>query len=297
MSAITNEACQPASTRYHPAMVTNLDDKVRRVRWANRQMRSGHVVIGEILYEPGGFLGPRLQPDYQLVMIHSGGCAVRIDQREYHLEVGRVYLLHPGHREQFRFSTQSQSHHSWCAVSPELIPKDMRRELNTATGGAVPSSRIFDHLYAAAFSLRLPLDDCATREINFLGLCFLSEYLRLARDIIASAEPNEPVRKACQYMAEHLGDEDCLSRATQAAGISRNALIYKFRQNLGLPPARYLWRLRTERGIAMLGETGHTISEIAYQCGFKTPYHFSRLVRQIQGASPRKLRQKIWGKI
>ena len=37
------------------------------------------------------------------------------------------------------------------------------------------------------------------------------------------------------------------------------------------------------------------VSEIADRCGFKNPFHFSRLLRQMQGASPRKLRQRAWG--
>ena len=275
-------------------MAINHDDQMRKVRWANRRVRSDQVVIGEIWYEPGGFFGPRIQPDYQLVLVHSGGCRVAVDQQEFELELGRVHLFLPGRREHFHFSAQGQSHHSWCSVCPRFLPKDLRRELDRVAAGSVPSSKTFEHLLAAAFALRLPLDDYAIREINLMASCFFAEYLRLARDVIAATEADEPVRKARSYMAEHLGELDCLALATKICGVSRNALIYKFRQNFGLTPARYLWRLRVERGLAMLGETGHTVAEIAYQCGFKTPYHFSRLVRRFQGASPRDLRRQMW---
>ena len=34
-----------------------------------------------------------------------------------------------------------------------------------------------------------------------------------------------------------------------------------------------------------------TISEIAYQCGYKNPYHFSRQIRQFFKHSPSELRK------
>lgn len=44
----------------------------------------------------------------------------------------------------------------------------------------------------------------------------------------------------------------------------------------------------------MLTETGHTVGEIAYACGFRDPFHFSRLVKGLQGVSPQNLRRQIW---
>jgi AraC family L-rhamnose operon regulatory protein RhaS len=46
----------------------------------------------------------------------------------------------------------------------------------------------------------------------------------------------------------------------------------------------------------MLTETGLTIAEIAYTCGFKNQFHFSRKVTECQGMSPREFRRKAWGK-
>lgn len=76
--------------------------------------------------------------------------------------------------------------------------------------------------------------------------------------------------------------------------MSRNAIIYKFRQEMQATPARYLWRFRTERGAAMLRETGHTTAEIAYSCGFANAFHFSRLIKQHFGRSPKELRRQAW---
>jgi len=60
--------------------------------------------------------------------------------------------------------------------------------------------------------------------------------------------------------------------------ILRNTPIRKFQKHHHATSSRFLWKLRAERGIAMLGETGLSVAEIAYQCGFQNPFHFSRMM-------------------
>jgi AraC family L-rhamnose operon regulatory protein RhaS len=85
-----------------------------------------------------------------------------------------------------------------------------------------------------------------------------------------------------------------LSAARLASGVSRNTLLSKFHRIMHTTPAHYLWKVRAERGISMLKETGRTIAEIAYHCGFKNPFHFSRLLKQRTGRSPREIRHAAW---
>ena len=59
---------------------------------------------------------------------------------------------------------------------------------------------------------------------------------------------------------------------------------------------RYVWEARTRRGAQLLRETGLTVSEIAYRCGFQTPFHFSRWVKQVHGMSPKEFRAQAWGR-
>jgi hypothetical protein len=50
-----------------------------KLRWANRRVHTDNVVFGEVRYEPGGLCGPRIQRDYQLVVLHAGDCHVTVD--------------------------------------------------------------------------------------------------------------------------------------------------------------------------------------------------------------------------
>jgi len=99
-----------------------------------------------------------------------------------------------------------------------------------------------------------------------------------------------------RYVGDHFAEENCLPAARQAAGVSRNTLLNKFHQSLDTTPAHYLWKVRAERGISMLAETGRTVAEIAYHCGFKNPFHFSRLLKQQTGRSPKEIRHHAWSR-
>ncbi|MDD4869685.1 MAG: AraC family transcriptional regulator [Kiritimatiellae bacterium] len=263
------------------------------ILWDNRRIRTPNVTFGEVRYKPGGFVGPRIQRNYQLVILHSGSCQVTVDESQHNLTPGWVSLYTPKHREYFLFSMDAETHHTWCHLNPNFTPPGLKRQLVKAPF-SIPCSDAFKHLHAAAFKLRPPIKQNAGNLIDQLGLSLFFEYLIMAQEQSSHSRHDAAVNNAIRHMEEHFGDKDCLQSAQKISGVSQNALIYKFNEELNTTPARYLWKLRTEQGVAMLGETGLSIAEIAYRCGFKNPYHFSRLVKTLQGSSPRKVRRHAW---
>lgn len=261
------------------------------VLWDNRSLRAPGVVFGEIRYRPGGLCGPRIQKDFQLVMLHSGSCRLLIDGACADLIPGSAALLRPGGQEHFRFSIDAETHHTWCALSPDHVPRGLALQLTRCPPSA-PCSATFRHLHAAAFKLSRPVHGPSRQVVLHTALCLFHEYVNMS--CRSDALRTTPVHHALRYMEEHFGEQDCLVGARRAAGISRNALIYKFQDALKLTPARFLWRIRVERGVALLAETGLTIAEISARCGFRNPFHFSRMIRLSQGAPPRDVRRKAW---
>jgi len=264
-----------------------------RVLWSNRRICSASTVCGEIRYQPGGFCGPRHQRDVQLVMVQSGACQVTIDEVVGDLPVGWAGVFLPGHREYFAFSPTHETHHTWCAVDPAQLPASLRKRLAHAPARC-PCSATFNQMHAAALALPWPLGEVRTTVLDQLGLSLLWEYVAMGESWQQHRFCDGPVDRARHYMEAHLADHDCLEGALEAAGISRNALIKQFAATLGLTPARYLWQQRTERGIALLGDSGLSITDIAARCGFANPFHFSRLVRRLQGLAPTAIRQRHW---
>jgi AraC-like DNA-binding protein/quercetin dioxygenase-like cupin family protein len=260
---------------------------------ANWRVHTANAIAGEVLYEPGGECGPRMQRDFELVILHSGACRVDVDGATRELRAGAVYLFLPGHREHFRFAGDRQTHHSFCSVHPAFMPKAFGRQLQKAVT-QVNCSEVFRNLLRTVFKTRPPQNASARTMIDQMALCLFAEYLDSARRADSEPDQDLAVDRFRSHIEEHFGDADCLLQAHRAARVSRNGLILRFRSQMQMTPARYLWRVRVERGAAMLYETGYSISEIADQCGFKTPFHFSRLIKTHFGMSPKDLRNKAW---
>lgn len=253
------------------------------------------VFFGDVWYAAGGQLGPRVQSDYQLVIVHLGEAAVTIEKQRCLITPGFVALLLPGRNEYFRFSRHHPTHHTWCAVRPHAVQPALRRRL-AQLPAVQTQSQTFESLMKAAFSIASWRKKEGRHMLRLLGFALLEEYVRMAKEGVDEANRESSQERGRRYLEDHCAEENCLHGAAKAAGITPQHLIRLFRQHYQMTPGRYLWQTRVERGVGLLTATGLTVAEIADRCGFKNPFHFSRLLRKMQGLSPRQLRQRAWVK-
>lgn len=261
--------------------------------WEDRHVYSGRSVFGQTIYEPGGYCGPRIQRDFEFVILHSGSAKVLVDGKSLNLRPGMVYLFLPNHREEYRFATNCRTHHSWFTLQPELLNDEIRRLIARAPREAPPSD-FFTTLMTAIFLINPVQDEIRGQAIDHVALALCAEYLGITRSVSGNAEADLCVARALRHMEDHYSEPDCLATTLAIAHCSRTGFHARFVRATKLPPDRYLWRLRTEKGIALLSATGLTVAEIADRCGFQNPFHFSRLVKRLNGSSPRMIRELAW---
>lgn len=86
-----------------------------------------------------------------------------------------------------------------------------------------------------------------------------------------------------------------LEQLAQLADISVSSFRQQFKAMTGFSPMDYLIRLRIERGMELINYySGQlSLSEIAWQCGFKDVNYFSRQFKRHYGESPRKVIRKV----
>jgi AraC-like DNA-binding protein len=268
--------------------------RVKNISLVNTGGPRPEVTFGDVWCKPSGAFGPRVQGDYQLVIVLLGEARVWVDGSFFDIPPGSVALLHPGHQERFHFSRSHPTHHTWCAVRPDAVPLPLRRRL-ARLPAVLPQSRAFDGLMKAAFNITSWREPEGRRMLKVLGLAVLDEYVRLAKEGGDDRELGTPHARARSWLEEHFAEADALAGAARAAAVTPQHLIRLFRAHYQTTPGRYLWQMRVERGAGLLVASGLTVAEIADRCGFKNPFHFSRLLRRMQGVSPRQLRQREWG--
>lgn len=254
------------------------------------------IDIGQVTYPPGGTLGPRLQLNLQLVVIHSGSMTVWIDDFPHQAGANSAFLLLPDHHERFAFATKSATTHSWlhARIAP-LSPSSTR--FLAQLPRPIPLSLSVSELMSQAD--RLQHSPLATRAqlLKSIGTHIFWQYIGEAE--VERLKPvggagSRPVEEARRYIRDHLHEPLTLATIAQAAAISKSQLTRLFSAELNTTPIAFLWRERIGRGVNMLRNTGLSVGEIANRCGFQSRYHFSRSIRQATQMSPTELRQKWW---
>lgn len=105
---------------------------------------------------------------------------------------------------------------------------------------------------------------------------------------IASAR----TKRMLAYIHDHCGEAIGVDEIAGAASISRREAFRCFRQVLDTTPALYLLQHRINRGARMLVETGKTITEISFDCGFSSSSYFCKAFHDLTGVSPSAFRQQ-----
>lgn len=91
---------------------------------------------------------------------------------------------------------------------------------------------------------------------------------------------------------ENLANSDLsVSGIARKMGISRMQLHRKITGLVNQPPSDFIKTIRLEMAYKLLKEQELNISEIAYQTGFSTPFHFSRVFKNKYGIPPSKVKK------
>lgn len=98
------------------------------------------------------------------------------------------------------------------------------------------------------------------------------------------------LERAIRYMNDHLHASMTLQELAGHTALSRQHLIYMFKQETGLPPIDYYLRLKMQRAGQLLSLTGLSVKEIAGLVGVFDPYYFSRMFKKLMGVSPTEYR-------
>jgi transcriptional regulator GlxA family with amidase domain len=81
-------------------------------------------------------------------------------------------------------------------------------------------------------------------------------------------------------------------RLARVSGAAEAHFARSFKEAFGVPPHRYLLTRRIERATALLRDTDLSITEIAFQTGWRSLGTFGRTFRDVTGESPGEFRAR-----
>lgn len=99
------------------------------------------------------------------------------------------------------------------------------------------------------------------------------------------------VQKVDEYVQSHYKENISLRDLAQLVNMSEVGFSRFFRMRTGMRLSDYLIGIRIGHATRMLVDTTHTISEIAYTCGFNNISNFNRQFLRIKHITPNAFRQ------
>lgn len=104
---------------------------------------------------------------------------------------------------------------------------------------------------------------------------------------------NPYMNRAVQYILAHLMDPALSNdRIALELGISEVYLRRLFLENYKTTPKQYIIEARIQLARQMLRESHLSITDISFQCGFSSTYHFCRTFKSHAGLSPSEYRMR-----
>ena len=93
------------------------------------------------------------------------------------------------------------------------------------------------------------------------------------------------------YLRKNFTRDVKLSEAARVANMSETAFSRFFRQHTGKSFTDYLTDMRIGNAARMLVDTGKTVAEICYGCGYNNMSNFNRIFRRKKGCTPSEFRE------
>ena len=95
------------------------------------------------------------------------------------------------------------------------------------------------------------------------------------------------IKKIEEAILDHLDDDNfSIHHLSRDITLSRSQTHRKIKALTGMSTANYIRHVRLHKAKELLITTTYSISEIAYQVGFKTPTYFSRAYKDLFDESP-----------
>lgn len=251
--------------------------------------------FGEEIYAGYGRFNQVNYTSITLVAVETGELILYNDGFPRKISAGEAVLVRVQESFMAVVTSNQRTRALWCdSVNPPLTDQACKI-IDELPSPLLVSGRLRDLLEQGYMLDKQDVDDPALEELkNALGLAALCAFVHEA----GMAKENPPIPAAVQRVKEYIDSnyqESCgLDVLAELAALTPSYLIRKFNHYYGVTPNKYLWHIRSKKGVELLQHTSLNVTEIADKCGFQNGHHFSRVIKKTFGYAPRFYRNRIW---
>ncbi|MFJ9373088.1 GlxA family transcriptional regulator [Streptomyces sp. NPDC101455] len=116
---------------------------------------------------------------------------------------------------------------------------------------------------------------------------------QFSAQLAAQTARREPLREVQQWITEHPDDDLSVDSLAARARLSPRHFARAFQSETGMPPGRYVDRVRLEHARRLLEDTADGIEQISRSSGYGTPESMRRAFLKTLGTSPAEYRRRF----
>lgn len=116
---------------------------------------------------------------------------------------------------------------------------------------------------------------------------------QFSAQLAAQVACREPLRDVQQWIADNPAADLSVETLASRASLSPRQFARAFAAEVGMPPGRYVDRVRLESARRRLEDTSDGVEETARACGYGTPETMRRAFIRALGASPAEYRRRF----
>lgn len=282
----------------------------------------GHSVCG-----PDWSLRGRTLGDMELLVVYVGTVRCEIDHVDYILREGEGCLVPPGvpvsqysHEGPCRFfyvhfeteredldagrkaALMRQLRNRTAARAPDffILPPMREEDGLLLLGTRVSVGEHRDEIFTLFEKALLERNRPSFGQLLILSLYAGQILTLIARSGMQPAEAGTPretreqkrlVQEALGHIHSRYAGSIDIRALAGSLHVSQQYLTRLFKASVGMPPVRYVNKVRVAHAKELIRTTHDNLSHIAFQTGFENIYYFSRIFRQFEGMSPSGYRQ------
>ncbi|MFI6638287.1 GlxA family transcriptional regulator [Streptomyces sp. NPDC050504] len=116
---------------------------------------------------------------------------------------------------------------------------------------------------------------------------------QFSAQLAAQTARREPLRDVQQYISEHPAHDLSVDALAARASLSPRHFARAFQEETGVPPGRYVERVRLEHARRLLEDGPDGVEEVSRACGYGTPEAMRRAFVKALGTPPAEYRRRF----
>lgn len=234
--------------------------------------------------------------EFEILLINSGSCTVRIANKEYQAKDGDIIFVNPMEVHEIAVNTNvPYAHQCICfdisVIMNNRICQNLKNEctsiIHIIKGETEHGTHLKD-LFEKIFNEVKNEGKTFAMEITaYITLMF--SYL-LKNSLVDEKRANPKETRFCSdvlaYISGHYREKITSKQAAEACFLNHSYFCRKFKENFGTSFSAYLNIYRISVARTMLEENSESVSKVSEMCGFDTPTYFSKCFKNYVGVLP-----------